>query len=100
MIGDSQGTPRKYSRSLKHLSLGMPKASPSSSTIIRLSPLKLYFYCFTYYVLFLERLCVLFYIFVCDCLLVFTIIISSTLVWERDTIQDFIECSLCFTYIY
>src|SRR5664279_5710789 len=67
-IGDYQGTPRKYSRSLKHLSLGMPKASPSSSTIIRLSPLKLYFYCFTYYLLFLECLCVLFFTF-CLCLL-------------------------------
>ena len=34
-LGDAQGTPSKYSRRLKHLSLGMPrKASPLSSTSI------------------------------------------------------------------
>src|SRR5664279_422388 len=58
-LGDSQGTPLKYSRSLKRLSLGMPKASPSSSTIIRSFPLKLRFYYFTYYMQFLERIYVL-----------------------------------------
>src|SRR5664279_2658237 len=50
---------------------GMPKASPSSSTIIRSSPLKLCFYCFTYYVLFLEHIFVLLSVllFVCFCFL-------------------------------
>ena len=34
-IGDARGTPSKYSRRLKRLSLGMPqKASPLSSTSI------------------------------------------------------------------
>ena len=34
-LGDAWGTPSKYSRRLKHLSLGMPrKASPLSSTSI------------------------------------------------------------------
>ena len=48
-LGDAQGTPSKYPRRLKCLSLGMPpKASPlSSSTIIGMSRLGLYFYLFT-----------------------------------------------------
>src|SRR5664279_4755573 len=94
--------PRKYLRSLKRLSLGMPKASPSSSTIIRSSPLKLCFYSFTYYVQFLERLSVLFFlfVFVFVCLLVFTIIVPIILVWERNTLWFLIERSLCFTYIF
>ena len=48
-LGDAQGTPRKYPRRLKRLSLGMPrKASPlSSSTTIGMSRLGLYFYLFT-----------------------------------------------------
>src|SRR5664279_2568989 len=33
-------------------------------------------------------------------LLVFTILEPSILVWERDTLQFFIESSLCFTYIF
>ena len=38
-LGDAQGTPSKYSRRLKRLSLGMPrKASPLSSTSIGMFP--------------------------------------------------------------
>ena len=62
-LGDAKWHPNKYSISIKRQSLGMPKASPSSSTYIRSSPLKLYFYCFTYYVLFLERIFVLISVF-------------------------------------
>src|ERR1041385_1966546 len=46
----------KYSRRLKILSLGCPRASPSPSTIISSSFVSLYFYHFMRYVLCLERL--------------------------------------------
>src|SRR3954466_10260621 len=54
-------TPKKYSRRLKRLSLGMPRASPSPSTIISSSFVSLYFYHFMRYVLCLERLALRFY---------------------------------------
>src|SRR3954470_3486988 len=53
--------PNKYSRRLKHLSLGCPRASPSPSTIISSSFVSLYFYHFMRYVLCLERLAPRFY---------------------------------------
>src|ERR1041385_2140017 len=53
--------PKKYSRRLKRLSLGMPRASPSPSTIISSSLVSLYFYHFMHYVLFLEHLALRFY---------------------------------------
>ena len=53
-LGDAPGgSPLHISRRLKRLSLGMPKASPSSSTNYQVPPLKLYFYSATFYVLFL-----------------------------------------------
>src|SRR3954465_4697815 len=52
--------PKKYSRRLKHLSLGCPRASPSPSTIISSSFVPLYFYHFMRYVLCLERLALYF----------------------------------------
>src|ERR1044072_2015408 len=56
-LGRPKCTPNKYSRRLKGLSLGMPpEASPSSSTIIGLSFVALYFYHFMRYVLCLELL--------------------------------------------
>ena len=62
-LGDAPSTPKKYSRRLKCLSLGMPRASPSSSTIISSSFSSLYFYCFTCHVLCLERLALYFSVF-------------------------------------
>src|SRR3954465_7883028 len=60
-LGMTKCTPNKYSRRLKHLILGMPpEASPSSSTIIGISFVALYFYHFMCYVLCLERLALYF----------------------------------------
>src|SRR3954467_15920758 len=59
--------PKKYSRRLKRLSLGMPHASPSPSIIISSSFSTLYFYHFMRYVLCLERLAL--YFLVCFLLL-------------------------------
>src|SRR4051812_19001497 len=51
-LGMPKCTPNKYSSRLKRLSLRMPPdASPSSSTIISLSLVALYFYHFMRYVL-------------------------------------------------
>src|ERR1044072_9240344 len=68
-LGMSMCTPNKYSRRLKRLSLGCPHASPSSSTIISLSLVALYFYHFMCYVLCLERLAFYLSRFVLLCLL-------------------------------
>ena len=56
-------TPKKYSRRLKRLSLGMTPCIPSPSTIISSSFVPLYFYHFMRYVLFLERLALLFLVY-------------------------------------
>src|ERR1041385_576604 len=68
-LGMPMCPPNKYSRRLKHLSLGMPRASPSSSTIIGSSLVALYFYHFMRYVLCLEHLALYFslvcFFFVC-----------------------------------
>ena len=56
------GSSLHISRRLKHLSLGMPKASPSSSTNYHVTSRKLYFYSVTSYVLYLERLYVLVFV--------------------------------------
>jgi hypothetical protein len=49
-------SPQEIFKRYKVQSLGMPRGTPSSSTKIR-SPFKtLYFYCFVYYAVFLERL--------------------------------------------
>ena len=69
-LGDAQGTPSKYSRRLKHLSLGMPqKASHLSSTSIGMF---FGFVSFMWYVRILERL------FHLD----FTFILCTMLVWD------------------
>src|SRR3954470_5600425 len=66
-LGDAPMHPKKYSRRLKHLSLGCPHASPSPSTFISSSFSTLYFYHFMRYVLCLERLTL--YFLVCFLLL-------------------------------
>ena len=55
-LGDAQGTPRHVPRSRKHLSLGMPKASPFFVNNHQVFLVSLYFYSFAHYVFFLERL--------------------------------------------
>ena len=56
-------SPQEISKRYKHQSLGMPWASLLHQQSIKSSFWTLYFYCFIYYVLFLERLsfCFLFY---------------------------------------
>ena len=83
--------PLQYSRSHKHLSLGMPKASPSSSTIIS-------FTCGTIF-LFLYILCVILGGSVCFYFQCVYVLFSGLcnkldpiiLVWERDTLRFFVE---------
>ena len=54
-LGDAHVTPKKYPRSTSIKAWGCPRHPLLHQQIIR-SPFKtLYFYCFTYYVLFLER---------------------------------------------
>ena len=53
-LGDALGGSSLHiSRRLKHLSLGMPKASPSSSTTYQVTSSETVFYCVTSYVLYL-----------------------------------------------
>src|SRR3954463_13564528 len=59
-LGMPPCTPNKYSRRIKRLSLGIPCASPSPSTIISSSLVPLYFYHFMRNVLCLERLALYF----------------------------------------
>src|SRR3954465_10095241 len=59
-LGMPPCTPNKYSRRLKRLILGMPRASPSPSTIISSSLVPLYFYHFMRNFLCLERLALYF----------------------------------------
>jgi hypothetical protein len=49
-------SPQEISKRYKRQSLGMPWGTPSSSAKIRSSFKTLYFYCFVFYVFFLERL--------------------------------------------
>mgnify|MGYP005845856765 CR=1 FL=1 len=67
-LGDAQGTPTKYSRRLKRLSLGMPrKASHLSSTIIGMFRL---LFCSHDMRKFLEHLLCLFFIFILSTIMV------------------------------
>ena len=85
-LGDAQGTPSKYSRRLKRLSLGMPrKASPLSSTSIGM-----FSYSF--------RSCDM-----CKSWSVFCIYFSLFFYapcWYEIVLGWFIECSMHFTYIF
>ena len=82
-LGDAWGTPSKYSRRLKRLSLGMPrKASPLSSTSIGI-----FLYSF--------RLCIM-----CKSWSDFSIYFSIFFYapcWYEIVLGWFIECSLHFT---
>ena len=89
-----------YSRRLKRLSLGMPKASPSSSTnyqVISSEPI----------FLFLHIICTFLGASVCFCFqFVFVLFAAlylldpSTLIWERDTLRFSLEYSLSvFIYL-
>jgi hypothetical protein len=90
-------SPQEISKRYKRQSLGMPGGTPSSSAKIR-SPFRtLYFYCFVYYVFFLERLylCLQFFFW-------FSVIngwITSYLFW-KETRSIFIALNtLVFTHI-
>src|SRR3954468_21416400 len=88
-LGMPKYTPNKYSRRLKRLSLGMPpRHPPSSSTIIGLSFVALYFYHFMRYVLCLERLALYFSRFVFAFFAVVTSQIPAySFVWERNKLH-------------
>ena len=93
-IGDSPMASPWIFKKTQASKLGDAQGIPSSSsTTIKSSPLKLCFYHFTWYVLFLERQ------FVFVCLLVRNMLDHSYLVWERDTLHYFIRILLCFAYI-
>ena len=98
-VGDAQGTPLIYSRRPKHLSLGMPKASPSSSTnhqVVSVETIFLLLYILC--AIIGASLCFCFQ-FVLFCLLVIAMLDPSILVWERDTLRFFIEYS-CSSLIF
>ena len=88
-LGDAPGgSPLHISRRLKHLSLGMPKASPSSSTNYQVPSLETIF-------LFGHILCTLLGASVCLFLFLFLFCYLSSLnkfilVWERDTLRWFV----------
>jgi len=85
-LGDAQGTPSKYSRRLKRLSLGMPrKASHLSSTIIGMFR---FLFCSHDMRKFLERR------------VLFIFLFSNAPCWYGKVHGWFIECSLHFTYIF
>ena len=86
-LGDAQGTPSKYSRRLKRLSLGMTSgASHLSSTIIGMFR---FLFCSHDMRKFLERLLCLF----------FSLFLYAPC-WYEIVLGWFIECSLHFTYIF
>ena len=73
-----------YSRRLKRLSLRMPWASLLHQQTIRSSLVRLYFYFFTLYVLFLERQCAFVFSLFLFCLLLYTCWILA-LLFGRET---------------
>ena len=84
----------KYLRSHKRLSLGMPKASPSSSTIIGFSHGTIFLFLYTLCVVLGASVCFYFQFF---CVLFFCIcnkLDPCMLVWKRDTLRFFIIHSL------
>ena len=91
-------TPKKYSRRLKGLSLGMPPCIPFSINIISSSFVPLYFYHFMCYVLCLERLAFSFlFSFLQLCLLFITSWNSAFFVWERNTLHFNLEHNIEFS---
>ena len=92
--------PPGHSRRLKHLSLGMPKASPlffidnHQVVSVETTFLSLYILCAilgaSFYLTFS-----LFLFVCCSC----TLSDPSYLVWERETLRFFIRILLCFAYI-
>ena len=95
-LGDAHVTPR-YIQEVQASKLGDAQGIPFFiNKNIRAFLNTLYFYCFIYYVLFLERL-----FSVC---LVFFVVINkldpSIIVWERDTLRFFMWILVFFTYIY
>ena len=91
-------SPQAISKKYKRQSLGMRKASPSSSTKISGHLSRHYFYCFIYYVLFLERQLFCFQF----CFVFFAVVycwILAYLFW-RETHSVFIaQNTLVFTLI-
>ena len=88
-----------YFKKTQASKLGDAQGIPSFIVkIIRSSLVKLYFYSFTSYVLFLKRLCA----FIFSMLFLFlwsTWVDPSILDWERDMLRFFIRILLFFTYI-
>ena len=98
-LGDAHITPI-HIQEVKESKLGDAQGIPFFiNKNIRSSFKTLYFYCFIWYVLFLERQLFLFSV----CLILFVCnkswLDSRILLWERDTLRFFIRILLCFTYI-
>ena len=84
-------TPKKYSRRLKRLSLGMPPCIPFSINIISSSFVPLYYNHFMCYVLCLERLAFSFLQFF------ITSRNSAFFMWERNTLHFYLEHNIEFS---
>ena len=80
--------PLKYSRSYKHLNLGMPKASPSSSTIIGFSHGTIFLFLYTLCAVLRASVCFYFQ-FVCVSFLVLAIIRIHACLFGRETRSAF-----------
>jgi hypothetical protein len=89
-------SPQEISKKYKHQILGMPRGTPSSSTKIRSSFKTLYFYCFVFYVFFLERLyfCFQFYFVLIAAINGWTPTYFS---WRRHTLFFVAKNTLVFT---
>jgi hypothetical protein len=91
-------SPQEISNRYKRQSLGMPRGTPSSSAKIRSSFKTLYFYCFMYYVFFLERL-----YFLCQFSFVLFAAINgwtpTNFFWRRHTPFFIAKNTLVFTLI-
>ena len=88
-------TPKKYSRRLKRLSLGMPPCIPFSINSISSSFVPLYFYHFMCYVLCLERLA---FSFLFSFLQLFIMSRNSAFfMWERNTLHFYLEHNIEFS---
>ena len=99
-LGDAPGTPKKYSRRLKRLSLGMPPCIPSFINNYQFIFLSTIFLLLHMLCAMLGASCSLVFSFVLFCLLVITRRIIACFIWERDTLHFCIECSCFHFYLF
>ena len=85
--------PQEISKKYKRQSLGIPKASPSSSTILSGHLSRHYIFIASHIMCYSWSVILFCFQFVLFCLLVIIWLDPSILIWERDTLRFFIEYS-------